>query len=533
MMPDTLKFYTLARLLAGIPSSSCETVDVSQMDGLQDVAQAIIKADDRLKAFEDAIANRPDADQLRQSIMAIDPASPPPPKEETLGSLLEEIKTMPDLPRVAQLPGTLEQESRSSGTWLNTYVDYASQRAPMLPTPFHESAGLWLLSLAIARRLKAPMPHDDIYPNLFILWVAPTTIYAKSTGLKISREIAEEAIPHLLLSNEFSPEGLLDDMAGKPPQNLAELPDKQREAWTHSQRFCSRRGLVLDEASSLFAGLKRDYNTGLAEALMRFYDCGNHRGRTRGRGLAVVKDSYMSFIGATTDTSLRMADVNQLWLSGLWPRFGLIIPTARPQYRRFLSTPERPKSLVDHLSKLAGEYLPVPDTLDDFPGARAVALGTGVFDAWRHYDEAIFSILLSDSPPAECLFGIYGRLPTQALKISVCIAVADWDGSNNAPTVEMPHWARAQAISESWREGAHRLYCSLTGLTEEDSLEQRILNRVAKAGDKGTTLRAIYRSEARKREEVEPVVYRLVREGLLEEFRPAGKKTDHYRIEIH
>jgi hypothetical protein len=59
--------------------------------------------------------------------------------------------------------------------------------------------------------------------------------------------------------------------------------------------FSSRRGPILDEASSLFADLKRDYNTGLAEALMRFYDCGNHSGRTRGRNLAVVKNSYLPY----------------------------------------------------------------------------------------------------------------------------------------------------------------------------------------------------------------------------------------------
>ncbi len=528
MMPNTLNLYTLARLLAGLPG---ESVDISKMDGLQDVALAIINADDRVKAFETAIACRPDAEELRRAIMAIDPGSPPLTETtETLDALWEDIKIMPDLPKVAHLPRKVETSAQSAGKWLNTYVDYASQRAPMLPVPFHESAGLWLLSLVIARRLKANMPHDQIFPNLFILWVAPTTIYAKSTGLKIAREIAEEAIPHLLLSNEFSPEGLLDDMAGKPPQNLSELPDKQREAWQQSQRFCSRRGLVLDEASSLFAGLKRDYNTGLAEALMRFYDCGNHRGRTRGRGLAVVKDSYMSFIGATTDTSLRNADVNQLWMSGLWPRFGLIIPTERPQYKRFLSMPDRPQEIVDHLKAIAEEHLPVPDNLDDFPGARSVALGAGVFDAWRNYDEAIFSILLNDNPPAESLFGIYGRLPTQALKVAICVAVADWDGSNNAPIVEIEHWARAQQITETWRSSAHQLYYTLTGVTEEDTIERRILNRIAKTQKQGMTIREIYRAERCKREEIEPVVYRLLKEGLLDEHRPAGAKTEYYRL---
>jgi len=157
-------------------------------------------------------------------------------------------------------------------------------------------------------------------------------------------------------------------------------------------------------------------------------------------------------------------------------------------------------------------------------------LGTGVFDAWANYDKAIFSVLLSDTPPGEHLFGIYGRLPTQALKISTCLAVADWDGENQAPTIQLPHWHRAQLICEQWRAGAHQLYYNLTGIAEDDSFERRLLNRIAKFGETGITIRELYRAERRKREDIEPVINRLVREGLLDEYKPQGKKTEYYRL---
>jgi hypothetical protein len=529
VMHDAMNLYLLARLLAGAPTT---TIEIAEMDGLRDVAQAIIQAgeDNRLHAFEAAIAGRPDASELRRAVMAADPSSPPL-KPQPLDKLWEDVNIMPPLSDLARLPDKVEASASSAGSWLNTYVDYAIQRAPMLPALFHESAGLWLLSLAIARRLKVAMPHGDIYPNLFLLWVAPTTVYTKSTGLTVAREIAEDAVPHLLLSSEFSPEGLLDDMSGKPPANLNELPESQRNAWNQSQKYSSRRGLVLDEASSLFANLKRDHNIGLSEALMRFYDCSNHSGRTRGRGLVVVKDSYMSFIGATTEISLRQADVNTLWQSGLWPRFGLIVPTEPPAYKRCIAVPSRPEELVEHLKKVAENHLPVPNSLDDFPDARCMLLGPGVFDAWQHYDQCIYQILLSDTPPAQPLFGIYGRLPTHALKIAACLAVADWDGSNNTPTIDVCHWARAQKIAETWRAGAHQLYYTLTGIVEEDSLERRILSRIAKLGEKGLTIREIYRAERSKREAIEPVVRRLAQEGLLESFRPEGGKTEYFRCQ--
>jgi hypothetical protein len=160
-------------------------------------------------------------------------------------------------------------------------------------------------------------------------------------------------------------------------------------------------------------------------------------------------------------------------------------------------------------------------------------LGDGVFNAWQKYDEACFSILLSPTPPAISLFGIYGRLPTQALKVAICLAVADWDGADNAPTIEIQHWARAQLIAERWRASAHQLYYTLAGITEVDTTEQRILNRVAAAGEGGITLRDLYRAERKQPEEIEPVMYRLVREGLLNEFRPDGRKTVFYQLSTY
>lgn len=520
--------YLVARLLAGYPANDDQ---IAQMDGLQNVAQALMAAEDRLITFETVMATLDDADRLRQRIIAVDPAGPAPTGDAEPAAPWWDTALMPDLPKAARLSPEMIEAGAAAGRWLDIYTDYAYQRAPMLPRQFHETAGLYLLSLAIARRLTVRMPHDNVYPNLFILWIAQTTVYTKSTGLKVAKEIAEEAMPHLLLSNEFSPEGLLDDMAGKAPPNLDELPQNQRDAWHKSLKFGARRGLILDEASSLFASLKRDFNTGLAEALMRFYDCGNHIGRTRGRGMISVRDSYLSFLGATTEASLRQADIHSLWSSGLWPRFALIVPTERATFRRFQTIPERPPELVDHLQAISNEYLPTPVELADYPKPRSVSMQPQVFTAWQRYDEALVKdLLLSDTPPTDLLFGIYGRLPTQCLKIATLLAAADWDGEHNSPQIEIGHWARAQQIAEQWRASAHQLYYTLTGITEDDTIERRLINRVAKDGELGTTIRDLYRAERRKREEIEPIVIRLVREGLLEEYRPAGKRVDYFRL---
>ena len=71
--------------------------------------------------------------------------------------------------------------SNASGAsaWVDQYINYAQSISPLTPLLFHESAALWLASVAIPRRLMLPMAFANIYPNLFILWLAPTTLYRK------------------------------------------------------------------------------------------------------------------------------------------------------------------------------------------------------------------------------------------------------------------------------------------------------------------------------------------------------------------
>jgi hypothetical protein len=51
--------------------------------------------------------------------------------------------------------------------WLDAYITFACQAAPMSPLSFHEAAGLYAVSVTVARRLALRVGTDAIYPNLF------------------------------------------------------------------------------------------------------------------------------------------------------------------------------------------------------------------------------------------------------------------------------------------------------------------------------------------------------------------------------
>lgn len=436
------------------------------------------------------------------------------------------VDIMPDLPKYARLTPSQEREGLEDNQYLNTYVEFSEARTPMLPTHFHESAALFLGDVAIARRLSLGMGFDTIYPNLYILWVAKTTIFNKSTGMKPVNEIIEDVMPHLRMTSEFSREALIDSLGGKEPTNILDLSPKYQARWQNSVKFAAMRCVILDEASSLFRTLNREINIGMAELLMKGYDCGRIDRETKGGGVVSVQKSYLSFLGATTPIMLQRSDSKQFWLSGLWARFNHLVPHSTPTHLKVVDhIPNRPDMLTDQLDRLANKFLPIPENKHDFPEARCVILPESIRQFYKSYDRALREgILLSSDAPQEELFGIYGRLPTAALKISIILAALDWDGENNVPTIEPAHWYRAQMVAETWRMGAHQLYRELNQVSEADSLEKKIVRTVAQKVGIGEecSRRDIYRMLSKPAEEINPLVDRLIEAGLLQEYRREG-----------
>jgi len=436
---------------------------------------------------------------------------------------------IPHLPPEARLPPTVN----TSHTWLDAYVTWAYAKNPMTPRFFHEAAALWLASVAVARRLVLPVAYGKVLPNLYLAWIAPSTLYAKSTSMELAKELAEEVFPHLLASQDITPEALVDEMAGREPTGLKDLPKVDRDLWEAGRAFSGQRGWLLDELSALLATARRGYGAGLVEAMLRFHDCVPlHRRLTKGGGLVVVRNSYLSFFGASTPASLRKYLLDEkLWDRGWWPRFGVLFPEGVPPWRDSEDV-DRPALLAEELRALY-EALPKPTggkTLE----ALEVQLGPGVHSAWRAYKKALRYDLLMDAPGR--LRPYYGRLPAKGLKIAILLAALEWAGKTGrveGPTIEPRHWWRAQQIAESWRASAHRLLASIAQ-TAMAGIAERVMRIVMGAGRDGITLRNIGRRMQHKSpRDVKSAVQELTETGKLEAFShkpPRGPSTVRYRV---
>jgi hypothetical protein len=518
--------WLVARLLAGAPVTDIEPGAFDEPWASLAQAAAEASSGGRLAAFEDALTKLTDrqASEVRarvgkagRAVLQGSPDSAPTRLPDATGPIV------PDLPQAARLTAETESQAAEVGRWLDAYVSFACDVSPLTPPELHQSAGLWLGSVAIARRVRLRLRHDDLYPNLLVLWICDTTIYAKTTGMNIAKRLARAVFPHLLAVSEFSPEALLDDFAGRQPLGLQDLPEEDRSLWTERRNFAAQRGIVLDEAASLFSSFKRDYNAGLPYYLLRLSDCDPEVEKlTRGSGKVVAHNTYLSFLGSTTAASLMRTDLDFLWGSGLWPRFALLTPSELPPWRS--PKPghcDPPQALTRTLRRLAEEKLPKP-VYPAAPQAYDVQLGDGVHDAWRAYARAMIrDILTSPEAPDKRLWGVYGRLPSQAFKIAVILATLDWAEGDGAPVpiVSLAHWARGQSIAEGWRASAHRLLHSLSNrrVVEEHNKEDRILQMILAAGPGGITARSIYRTLGLRRAEFDLAVAGLVRDGLIRE----------------
>lgn len=467
---------------------------------------------------------------IQRAILAIDPKSPPPNGKQS-----REIDVpVPVLPKAARLTDEQIKAAERAGLWLSAYTAWSADRSRMTPRYFLEASGLWLIGVATARRAMVTT-HDRIFPHLYMLWVATTTRYAKSTGLKCARDVMDQAFPYLLLPHESTPESTFKEFSGEKPENMDSLPETEREIINNARRFAAQRALLIDEASSLLGSGKKDYMQGYSEWLMKAYDAPERLTRsTRSSGLQVVNRVGLSILGATTPAAMARNITPDRWEDGDLARYALLFPEGSMPFDDDWGAYSPPDYVVDQL-KLLHERLPQPgNSWEQFkaPDIMQVRIEDDVKTAMKKYRKAYFDMTESDLD--QRLHGNYGRLPVQCIKVALSLALIDWcdQAVGNPPVMRMGHWARAQMITEQWRSSLHRLLQAIS--ESKDSRAQTRIISILKYSPTGLTLRDISRSCGIPTKELQSAIHVLVESGEVEtqDFQnpSGGPSTKVYRV---
>jgi hypothetical protein len=427
--------------------------------------------------------------------------------------------------------------------WLDDYIAFATQAAPMTPRSFHEAAGLIAVSVAVARRLVVHMSMFSFYPNLFILWIGAPGTYHKSTGFAVLQELTKAAgLRKHLLPKRITPEALLHEMSAYLPDDFDTRTPAARETFLGSRAVAAQRAWLIDEASFLFSSMKRDYNAPLGDLLLEMWDCPDELGdQTISRGAQAVRGIYLTLFGATTPKNMEAHLQNPaFWLGGLWSRFALIVAEERSPWAFFPAPLSLPAPLVEGLRQMATLFPEsAAEVVEHNSGAKtwnelfvapatplSAELAPGVVGAWEAYAKATsYDLHAAALMSEEELQGSYTRFAGQVLRVAMLLATMD--AVRPPICIELRHWARAQTIVEGWRASLHQLrYQGIT--TDEEHLAQKILARLSAVHPAGKTARELSQELHRASDTIVQVLQLLLDAGQVAKTH-TGRKTLWYR----
>lgn len=436
---------------------------------------------------------------------------------------------MPELPRAARLSEDEHRKALSAGQWVDRYVEFANRASPMTPALFQLSYGLSLLATAIARRVYVKAGDDMIYPNLYMLLVAPSTLYAKTTGLNVGLKLLEMAgLENFLLPTSCTPQSLITEMtATRVPQTFSEWSKEDKDDWQKERLFAAQRGWWMDEAASLLDLFKQKNTADLLGLILKLYGCpARLTASTQSRGRETVRYSYLTICGPTTPAAMRCHLKNsELWGDGLFARFLFVTPDTAPVDAFYQQSLDTPPELAQHLNKLAFTRLEMPKenitgAIKAPPAIQAV-IPDEVWKKWQAYKSGIFSLLVKRTVP-EKLYALYGRLHTTAIKIAMLLAASDYVemAEGNPLVVRLEHWARAQVITEGYRASIHRLVedASRPVDDEDQELAEKVINRAKTARNSRREIaQDLHMTAGTQRARLDMVISQLLADGVLEE----------------
>lgn len=472
----------------------------------------------------------------------------------------EALPVCPPLPDHLQYPPEL---AGSACKWLDDYIAFSKKWSPRAHESYHECIAMALLATIAGRRVS--LSYGDMeYTPLFIALVGPTTLFSKSTTLKLYNGLLHAAgLDWMLGANIITPQKLLSNMSGHTlPANWDELDQEQQTRVKKRLAMAAQVGWCYDEfGMQLDAMVKENGTMAEFKGLLRLlHDCkpvfeyDTHR-----RGLERIEKPYLSLVASLTISDIKpyAEKGNKFYRDGLFARFLFSCPakgtkSKRDQFpnEKLIYPPELTMPLVRWHQWLGEPEIEIDEQLGkdnqtvikriirvvrELPEQECV-LPNDVREHIIAYENALKDMMEAEPLPLvpDDLFGSYGRFHMQALHICMLLASID-----NQGYIELRHWARARQFIEDRRKELHEMYLQTNVQTDEASyedkegkLEDEILQKMTELADKGNewvTASVLYAyMKKSSREKIENKLKGLAKQGILE--MEQSKRAAKFRI---
>ena len=220
-------------------------------------------------------------------------------------------------------------------SWLEKYIEYVYPTVDS-PSQFTLACGLSVLSMAI-RDSHIPFGTFRIRPNLWIAIVAPSSIYRKSTSIRIARQFLNELEPGVVLPDQMSPEAFISYLAEENGFGLFH--------WS--------------EMASQLLSFEKSYMAEYKSLLTELYDCPHQFTRmTKADGLVEIDNPFINILCASTQKWLNDCLSEGNLKGGFLPRFIYIQASSKDRFVGFPQAPDQglKHKLLDKLTLMAQSF---------------------------------------------------------------------------------------------------------------------------------------------------------------------------------
>lgn len=307
--------------------------------------------------------------------------------------------------------------------WLLGYREYTAQSEA--PEPFHLWTGMSVLSAALRRHVSIDQGYYTVFPNLYVVLVAPPGACKKSVAINIGLRLARKVQGMNIESNKMTPASLIHTLnngvitlqqayLSSQPQGKKLTPEEQAQQDAVLKQIklkmeCS--AMLVSTEFSVMLGADSTQN-GMLALLTDLYDSPERWSyKTMARGVEEIHNVFLSILAATTPDWLGNSIPADAIGGGFTSR---ILFCAQTQKRHDNPRPKLTQKEIDLEKRLV-------EDLNTIAGLRGqvnlTAKAEAFYDAWyrgrnkREIDDERF-------------WGYLERKPDHLLKIAIIIALS-------------------------------------------------------------------------------------------------------------
>lgn len=345
---------------------------------------------------------------------------------------------------------------KEANNWIKGFLQYTDNTEP--PALFREWVAMSVIAAALKRKTYLQWGRYKIYPNLYVMLIAPPGTARKSTSMEPGEDMLKD------IGVKLAPEATTRESLIR---SLAEATDTEIDVESGDMIMHSSLTIFNSEIAVLFG----NNNTALIAALTDWYDCKDRwRYETKGSGKDDINGVYVNLLGATTPDALQRMFPKELIGGGLSSRIIYVYEEKmhKPVVFPFLQEEDEEmkellKNDLERIQMMKGDFLPTDGFLD-------------LWAEWylKNYDKRIFS----GDPNFQ---GYASRRPAHVRKLAIIMSAA----TRRDQAVTRQNLADAIDLLERTEVKMPRVFSGY-GLGKTSDVTSRIMDFIAAKGKTDT-----------------------------------------------